>query len=276
MIWLFIGLMAKIKNQRRYAMGKKSIANQISPSQVSGRLATWHRVMEEAGLEFDDLQVPINDPEMRKRLVLFWRNGGFKSTTSQERAREIMGNNFFGVEEVGKYFQIFSTRFDPFLHTNISFPEAVLEELKDTHVLIAVYPLSVFELRDKTGCELICDPSHYIKEPFLKNRGEQKWQLINKAGVVKPGQNQEDRPLKLLTEYDEVPTAQVVAYSIIGHYLATSEILFKDVTCVRTSSTDSKGNIVRVGYSAPKGLLIYEDWPDDRYYIWASTRKPSI
>ena len=54
----------------------KFIVNQATPSQVSGRLATWHRVMEEAGLEYDDLQVPIDDPSFRSSLVEFWRCRG--------------------------------------------------------------------------------------------------------------------------------------------------------------------------------------------------------
>jgi hypothetical protein len=54
----------------------ESIANlNVSPSQVSGKLATWHRVMEEAGLSYEDLQAPIDDPEMRERLVTAWKNG---------------------------------------------------------------------------------------------------------------------------------------------------------------------------------------------------------
>jgi hypothetical protein len=32
--------------------------------------------MEEAGLEYADLQAPIDDPDFRVRLVQFWRNGG--------------------------------------------------------------------------------------------------------------------------------------------------------------------------------------------------------
>jgi len=52
---------------------EKSIVNQISPSQVTGRLATWHRLMEDVGLTYEDLQKPINDPDFRKKLVNFWK-----------------------------------------------------------------------------------------------------------------------------------------------------------------------------------------------------------
>jgi|GEM_PF-1016537 len=54
---------------------ENTIANQATPSQVTGRLATWHRLMEEAGLTYDDLQTPIDDPGLRQRLVRFWRSG---------------------------------------------------------------------------------------------------------------------------------------------------------------------------------------------------------
>lgn len=60
----------------------KTIVNQATPSQVTGRLATWHRVMEEAGLEYDDLQVPIDDPNFRSLLVQFWRRRGVVAVTS--------------------------------------------------------------------------------------------------------------------------------------------------------------------------------------------------
>ena len=78
----------------------KTIANQIPPSKVSGRLATLHRILEEAGLSYEDLQRPIDDPEMRKRLVRFWRSGGFEPTASQKLARAILPNgHFFGPED---------------------------------------------------------------------------------------------------------------------------------------------------------------------------------
>ncbi|PIS40768.1 MAG: hypothetical protein COT26_01605, partial [Candidatus Kerfeldbacteria bacterium CG08_land_8_20_14_0_20_43_14] len=54
--------------------------NTSSPSQVSGRLATWHRVMKEAGLTLDNLQKSIDDPKFRERLIAFWQSGGVTST----------------------------------------------------------------------------------------------------------------------------------------------------------------------------------------------------
>jgi hypothetical protein len=39
-----------------------------------GRANECMRRLIEAGLSFDDLQVPINDPRMRERLVRYWKN----------------------------------------------------------------------------------------------------------------------------------------------------------------------------------------------------------
>lgn len=84
----------------------KSIAHPApSPSQVSGRLSTWHRVMEEAGLTYDDLQKPIDDPAFRKNLVEFWHGDRvtdvnfnveedwFTFTTSGKSLNELYASN---------------------------------------------------------------------------------------------------------------------------------------------------------------------------------------
>ncbi len=58
----------------------KSIANQevntVDASKVIGRSAECLRRLMEAGLSYADLQLPIDDPEMRDRLVRFWKSGG--------------------------------------------------------------------------------------------------------------------------------------------------------------------------------------------------------
>lgn len=49
------------------------IANQ-DLSKVLGRANECMRRLIEAGLTYEDLQVPITDPKMRERLVRYWRN----------------------------------------------------------------------------------------------------------------------------------------------------------------------------------------------------------
>jgi hypothetical protein len=161
---------------------KKIVVNQISPSQVSGRLATLHRVMEEAGLTYEDLQTPIDDPEMRKKLVAFWQSGGFESTTSQKRAREILP--VFGIEEAIKHFGANPTSQQRSLLSEIPLSEAVLQECKNTHILIVIFPISILDIRGKVQDKgLFYNQDWYNKQSFAKERGECQWQLIRKTPV---------------------------------------------------------------------------------------------
>lgn len=52
------------------------IAN-LMAAKVIGRASECMRRLLEAGLSYEALQMPIDDPEMRGRLVRFWMSGGF-------------------------------------------------------------------------------------------------------------------------------------------------------------------------------------------------------
>jgi hypothetical protein len=46
--------------------------------------------------------VNLKSNNLAEKVVMLIENGGFESTTSQKRAREIMRDNFFGVKEAIK------------------------------------------------------------------------------------------------------------------------------------------------------------------------------
>src|SRR5436309_3007503 len=62
------------------------------------------------------------------------------------RAREIMGNNFFGVEEAAEHFAAWLVGESISKLIEIPFSEAMLEKCKHTHVLVAVLPLSIVDI----------------------------------------------------------------------------------------------------------------------------------
>lgn len=253
----------------------KTIANP-TPSQVSGRLATWHRVMEEAGLTYDALQLPIDNPQMRKCLVYFWMSGGFEATTSQKRAREIMGVNIFGVEENIKHFAINPTRQQLAVLSEVPFTEEVLQARKDTHVLIATFQLSILDIRNKAPRNLFYshDDAWYNKQSFAKDKGEVGWHLVRKTLVQNSTSKTWSEQQALLGKDDETPTARVMVYTIIGHFMATGERLFEHIY-VRTSSVDSDDDRVYVGDLGSDGLHVGSRWGDYRggYLGVASSRK---
>jgi hypothetical protein len=182
------------------------------------------------------------------------------------RARKIMGENFFGVEEAVKHFGVNPTGQQLAAFSEIPFSEVVLEELKDTHVLVAVFPLSILEVRGKES-KLFYDQSLYTgnwynKKFFAKERGEVSWQLVRKISVDNSTSKDWQGQQVLLGKDNEVPTAQVMVYTIIGHYLATGERLFEHIY-IRTSFLVSGGGL-SVGDFDSRGLDIHIYWDDYR------------
>ena len=252
-------------------------------SQADGRTISVHLEhefllkMEKAGLtgELAAKVVGSKDNELAAKAVRLIQNGGFEPTTSQKRAREIMGKNFFGVEEAIKHFGVNPSRQQLAALSEIPFSEAVLEQCKGTHVLAAVFLLSILEVRGKVqDKKLFYNQDWYNNEPFAKDHGEVSWQLVRKTPVEDSFSKDWSEQQALIAKDDEVPTAQVMVYTIIGHFLATGKRLFEKVY-VRTSSLCSDGDRVYVGDFGSGGLDVSCDSDDARsvYLGLASVRK---
>jgi len=252
-------------------MKTNSTANQL-PTDVLfekqlGQLATFVRVMRQAGLPIDEaLQKPIDDPDMRKRLVCFWNSGGYEPTTTQKLAREIMGKNFFGIEETMQYFGVKPNRSQLSALAEVPFTEDEIRKVKDTHILVAIFPLSILEIRDKVERKLFYkhEDAWYNSQSFVKAKGEACWQFVRKTPVENSTSKTWQEQQSLLMKNEEIPTARVMVYTIIGHFLATSEQLFENVY-VRCSDVVSDGDHVLVGRFASGGLSVSFDWDDYRY-----------
>ncbi len=204
----------------------------------------------------------------------FIKSGGVAPAIGQKRARDIMGQNFFGVEEGIEHLGVNPTRRHLALLSQIPFKEEKLERDKETHVPTAVFPLSILEMRERFP-DLFRDQDWYKREEELFARqAEVNWHLICKTPVKGSANKNWQEQLALVGEEDEVPTAQVVVYTIIGHFLATGERLFKDIY-VRTSSLDSNGYRVSVGGFHSGALGIYVCWDSDHcdFLALASARK---
>lgn len=215
--------------------------------------------LEAAGLT-DELAQRVIDSkgnDLAAKVVRLIQNGGFEATTSQKRAREIMGRNTFGIEEAIKHFGVNPSRQQLAALANVPFTEATLEACKNTHVLVAVFPLSIIEIRSKA--KLFYDQSWYSKESFAKDRGDVSWALIRKTPVPNSTSKTWQEQQALLANNEETPTARVMVYTIIGHFLATGERLFEKIY-VRCSDVDSDGFRVVVGDFDSVGLFVGNIW----------------
>lgn len=200
----------------------------------------------------------------------------FELSPSQKRAQEIMGSNFFGVAEAIKHFGINPTQDHVATLAEVPFTKEVLMSCKNTHILVAVLPLSILDIKgivEKNAKTLFRKQAWYENEIFA-NASEISWQLVRKNSIFNSTSKTWQDQCLLLSQDEKVPTAQVLVYTVIGHFLDKGECLFEDVYA-HTSTTDSRFFRVSVGHFNAEGLLIhYSSYNDlNKYLALASARK---
>jgi len=90
-----------------------------------------------------------------------------KGTTSMNIARQIMGNNIFGVQDA-----ICKSMANPthdqaeYLHRGVPFSSDELEARKDTCLLVADFGTSILDIRSRVDSKLFCDQDWYEQDPF--------------------------------------------------------------------------------------------------------------
>jgi hypothetical protein len=195
----------------------------IHEAVVSGRKAG-------AGREF--WAKLAHDRTLFGKVVTFVRGAHFVGTT-QNRAFEIMGPNFFGVADAIQHFQVIPSPHKLDDLSRVPFSEQTLEECRDTHVLLAVFPLSINQIRNRVAGDhdtLFCGSDWYHDQPFATERGKTEWQLVRKTPVPSStGPMAWEERLALLAKNEEVPRARVVVYMMVGYYLVTGDLLLRNL-----------------------------------------------
>jgi hypothetical protein len=194
-------------------------------------------------------------------------NGGYEPSTSQKLAREIMGKNFFGIEEAIKHFGVNATKQQLAYLTEVPFSEEVLKSCKDTHVLVAMFPLSILDIRGiakkQSDRTLFYSQDWYDEQAFAKDKGKVGWQLVRKEPIANSTSKTWNDQQALLSKDEETPTARIMVYTMVGHFLATGERLFEKIY-VRCVDLDSDGCRVHVGLFGSVGFDVLVCFGDDR------------
>jgi hypothetical protein len=145
----------------------------------------------------------------------------------------------FGVEEAARHFNIDPRRYATRLDT-VVFTEEMLHACRDTHILVAIFPLSIAQLHDRVPH--LFDQREYRRvrgERFVKKLGREwaDWWLVPKAPkrFLPRHATAEQRRIfdsdlfqfwyRYRTDW---PTARVMVYTILGHFLATGERIFEN------------------------------------------------
>ena len=222
--------------------------------------------LDEEGVLPEHLTLIRKNGSVRRRIADLIKSGGYQPTTSQKLAREIMGKNFFGVEEAVQHLGVKPTKAQLSALVEVLYTEAELREVKSTHVLVAVFPLSILDIRGKLKRELFYrhEDAWYNNQEFAKDKGEVGWYPVRKTSVPNSTSKTWSEQQALLAQNEETPKAQEMVCTIIGHFLATGERLFENVW-VRCSDLASDGDHVCVGDFVRGGLSVRNWWRDNRH-----------
>ena len=254
---------------------------EIPSGQTNG---AFQRLMVAFGDQADGIVQQINaDETVATRVASLCRNGGFELSTGQACAKKIMGANFFGIEEAIKHFGVSLSKRQLAYMSIIPFSETTLTAYKDTHILVAVMPLSIVQIRSYTAAmklpkgqkSFFYKQDWYDGQAFANECGQLEWHLVRKIPVDNSTSKTWTQQQALLDQKTEqTPKVQVMVYTTIGHFLATSERLFEKLY-VRCSDLDSGGGRVSVGRFDAHGLSVsgyYDDVVDGALGV-ASSRK---
>lgn len=215
----------------------------------------FQRLMVAFGDRADTIVKRINtDESLAPRVATLCYHNGYEASASQAKAREIMGRNFFGIEEAQRHFGVILSKWQIAYMADVPFSEEVLKECKDTHLLVAYAPMSIVAVRTKTaGVKLplrhrmFYQQSWYDGSPVGNYAGILGWFLVGKT--ARPNSRKSDKTHE----------ANVIVYTVVGHYLDTGERLFEK-SYVHTSTLDEGGYYcVCVGVFGDQGIRI------DRY-----------
>ncbi len=173
-------------------------------------------------------------------------------------ARDIMGKNFFGIEEAMKYFKIKPTEAQLAALAHIPFTAETLEVCKHTHVLVSVFPVSISEIRAMHPHLFRKDIKALRPKGTVTKRADEEagWYLIRKS--ANPGAYFDNPKMQqaVLGRNNVIPSARIMVYTIIGDYLMGG----KDKRILAYSSIhfdqNSKDRRVVIGPFGKDGLAI--------------------
>ena len=178
-----------------------------------------------------------------------------EGTTNIEVAKDIFGNNFFGLKELAMISKSMHIRTDS-TEPSIPFKLDQLECLKETHLLILGVswmadgnPLTIKSLRDLFGIDpAISEPCFYnqdwyLNEKFASYQLPNKWFLIGKNLIDK---TRGEDPKVLIYKKKKFPLAVQCAYTFFVYWFYFHEPLwFSDYIWCR--DVDNNGDQIYAG-----------------------------
>ncbi len=190
---------------------------------------------------------------------------------SHENAKAIMGGNFLGLEEVQQAFGVKYTPAQRAKLATIPFSEETLCACKDSHVLVAGFPMSINDVRKNRNVVGNAAKLFYMGtgECWLTNFNfanksvECRWYLLRKKYVDAVAMSYGCQ-IGMIPKDEENPEACDVVFATIALFLKTGERLFRHVYARCNDRVPTKHHVdqVYLGLFDLDGLRIYRYWDD--------------
>lgn len=144
-------------------------------------------------------------------------------------AREIMGRNFIGKEEIQSLhkFNVPEGKIP-----DIKYPKELLKRVKNEYILLLAIPITLIELRDIFGIDPnIAEPCFYnqdwyLKEKFANDLLECRWHLVKKT--VKSNTRGKNPQTLSFGKKQSLPTCTLAAFTFFCNYLLNKEVLWQN------------------------------------------------
>jgi len=238
--------------------------------------------LEKAGLNPQDAQRIIQSKGnvIAEEILHVLRNGLYEPTKSHKMAKEVMKDNFFGIEDVMEQFSLRPTREQLKKLADIPFSKTTLEACKDTHVLVAVFPMSILEMVENELFRPLFNIGNPGNKPWFKreyfswDEGVVQWCLVRKNPPESSFLKDWAEQLGQFGTESDPAQIRIAVYATLGYFLKTGKRLFEE-NMARCAELDMSGRRVTIGPFKDDGIRIQAWWDDNRcYYVGsASVRK---
>lgn len=179
----------------------------------------------------------------------------------ESRAREILGTNFIGADELKNVKGAFSLGI-PLHIPEIPYRESTLHEKKDSHILVLCVPcfsdetpITIASIRERiarcNGSPCFYNQDWYLHESFINKPLEAKWLLVSKNILDK------SRALSVDSVVAKYPLhfAVELTYAFFVNYFVNGGEKLWNNDYVWCSDVDDKGDQIYVGrYTDASGL----------------------
>ncbi len=194
-----------------------------------------------------------------------------QNTSSIDQAKEIMGKNFIGAEEiikVAEWTNLPKKQEDYGTIPPIPYGTDFLKSLQGDYILILGFPfdenrapLTLNALRDFCGIDpAIKEPCFYNQDWYLreefanKTTLEHRWYLISKKVIEDTRGKRPEEIMENIGKEQGFPSAILTAYTFFLYYLLNKERLW-EIDFLWCSDKDGNGDRIYTGrYTDPRGM----------------------